>query len=206
MWDCPSSWNRNVFFKSNFAVIKYKNYLTLALKSFLRSERVYRKTIPLKGSIGKKNHLAYCDKNVYTKHLMKRNRNDTRRLRSTKASNAMIEDPRLAVDTMERTSQQFVPEKRANHVLKPVPSQQYQQECYQHEPQHQQQHYQRHHHHGQPHGQYTLQVRYIPDKIKTNYLCIVHTTSNSSLSFLFLFALSSSRFLFSFCLGLPLYL
>ncbi|XP_011345495.1 kin of IRRE-like protein 2 isoform X2 [Ooceraea biroi] len=76
----------------------------------------------------------------------------------TKASNAMIEDPRLAVDTMERTSQQFVPEKRANHVLKPVPSQQYQQECYQHEPQHQQQHhYQRHHHHGQPHGQYTLQ-------------------------------------------------
>ncbi|XP_071650835.1 irregular chiasm C-roughest protein isoform X2 [Temnothorax longispinosus] len=75
----------------------------------------------------------------------------------TKASNAMIEDPRLAVDTMDRTSQQFVPEKRANHVLKPVPSQQYQQECYQHDPQHQQQHYQRHHHHGQPHGQYTLQ-------------------------------------------------
>lgn len=90
---------------------------------------------------------------------MKRNQNDIRRFHSTKASNAMIEDPRLAVDTMERTSQQFVPEKRANHVLKPVPSQQYQQECYQHDPQHQQQHYQRHHHHGQPHGQYTLQVR-----------------------------------------------
>ncbi|KAL6443029.1 hypothetical protein ACFW04_002786 [Cataglyphis niger] len=78
----------------------------------------------------------------------------------TKASNAMIEDPRLAVDTMERTSQQFVPEKRANHVLKPVPSQQYQQECYQHD-QHQQQHYQRHHHHGQPHGQYTLQEKFL---------------------------------------------
>lgn len=80
---------------------------------------------------------------------------------STKASNTMIEDPRLAVDTMERGSQQFVPEKRPNHVLKPVPSQQYQQDCYQHEPPHQQQHYQRHHHHhGQPHGpQYTLQVR-----------------------------------------------
>ncbi|XP_011869141.1 PREDICTED: kin of IRRE-like protein 2 isoform X2 [Vollenhovia emeryi] len=77
----------------------------------------------------------------------------------TKASNAMIEDPRLAVDTMDRASQQFVPEKRANHVLKPVPSQQYQQECYQHDPQHQQPHYQRHHHHGQPHGQYTLQSR-----------------------------------------------
>ncbi|XP_011630185.1 hemicentin-1-like isoform X2 [Pogonomyrmex barbatus] len=79
----------------------------------------------------------------------------------TKASNAMIEDPRLAVDTMDRTSQQFVPEKRANHVLKPVPSQQYQQECYQHDPQHQQQHYQRHHHHGQPHGQYTLQEKFL---------------------------------------------
>ncbi|XP_072751470.1 kin of IRRE-like protein 3 isoform X1 [Anoplolepis gracilipes] len=78
----------------------------------------------------------------------------------TKASNAMIEDPRLAVDTMERTSQHFVPEKRANHVLKPVPSQQYQQECYQHD-QHQQQHYQRHHHHGQPHGQYTLQEKFL---------------------------------------------
>ncbi|XP_039307870.1 hemicentin-1 isoform X7 [Solenopsis invicta] len=79
----------------------------------------------------------------------------------TKASNAMIEDPRLAVDTMDRTTQQFVPEKRANHVLKPVPSQQYQQECYQHDPQHQQQHYQRHHHHGQPHGQYTLQEKFL---------------------------------------------
>ncbi|XP_020282906.1 hemicentin-2-like isoform X2 [Pseudomyrmex gracilis] len=88
----------------------------------------------------------------------------------TKASNAMIEDPRLAVDTMERTSQQFVPEKRANHVLKPVPSQQYQQECYQHDPQHQQQHYQRHHHHGQPHGQYTLQGEQLflkPDRLAT---------------------------------------
>ncbi|EFN64230.1 Kin of IRRE-like protein 3 [Camponotus floridanus] len=87
----------------------------------------------------------------------------------TKASNAMIEDPRLAVDTMERTSQQFVPEKRANHVLKPVPSQQYQQECYQHD-QHQQQHYQRHHHHGQPHGQYTLQGEQLflkPDRLAT---------------------------------------
>ncbi|EGI70716.1 hypothetical protein G5I_00509 [Acromyrmex echinatior] len=88
----------------------------------------------------------------------------------TKASNAMIEDPRLAVDTMDRTSQQFVPEKRANHVLKPVPSQQYQQECYQHDPQHQQQHYQRHHHHGQPHGQYTLQGEQLflkPDRLAT---------------------------------------
>jgi len=104
--------------------------------------------------------------------------------RSTKASNAMIEDPRLAVDTMERTSQQFIPEKRANHVLKPVPSQQYQQECYQHEPQHQQQHYQRHHHHGQPHGQYTLQVRYMSeDRTRSNYFCIARVTRNSLVSF-----------------------
>ncbi|XP_035737382.1 hemicentin-2-like isoform X7 [Vespa mandarinia] len=75
----------------------------------------------------------------------------------TKASNTLIEDPRLTVDTMERTGQQFVPEKRANHVLKPVPSQQYPQECYQHDPQHPQQHYERHRHHMQPHGPQYLQ-------------------------------------------------
>ncbi|XP_012343725.1 neural cell adhesion molecule 1-like isoform X2 [Apis florea] len=91
----------------------------------------------------------------------------------TKASNTMIEDPRLAVDTMERNSQQYASEKRPNHVLKPVPSQQYQQECYQHDPPHQQQHYQRHHHHhhGQPHGpQYTLQGEQLflkPDRLAT---------------------------------------
>ncbi|KOX74231.1 Kin of IRRE-like protein 3 [Melipona quadrifasciata] len=91
----------------------------------------------------------------------------------TKASNTMIEDPRLAVDTMERNNQQYASEKRPNHVLKPVPSQQYQQECYQHDPPHQQQHYQRHHHHhhGQPHGpQYTLQGEQLflkPDRLAT---------------------------------------
>jgi len=99
---------------------------------------------------------------------------------------------------MERTSQQFIPEKRANHVLKPVPSQQYQQECYQHEPQHQQQHYQRHHHHGQPHGQYTLQVRYISeDKARSNYFCIARVTQNSLVSFSFLRFFSSLSLLLS---------
>ncbi|XP_076391602.1 kin of IRRE-like protein 3 isoform X3 [Megachile rotundata] len=95
----------------------------------------------------------------------------------TKASNTMIEDPRLAVDTMERGSQQYASKKRPNHVLKPVPSQQYQQECYQHVSQHQQPHYQRHHHHhGQHHGpQYTLQMKIVqgeqlflkPDRLAT---------------------------------------
>ncbi|CAL7946544.1 unnamed protein product [Xylocopa violacea] len=93
----------------------------------------------------------------------------------TKASNTMIEDPRLAVDTMER-GQQYPSEKRPNPVLKPVPAQQYQQECYQHDPPHQQQHYQRHHHHhGQHHGphhgpQYTLQGEQLflkPDRLAT---------------------------------------
>ncbi|XP_012277027.1 hemicentin-2 [Orussus abietinus] len=89
----------------------------------------------------------------------------------TKASNTMIEDSRLTVDTMERTTQQYVHEKRQpNHVLKPVPSQQYQQECYQHEPQHQS-HYQTHHHPGQPHGpQYRLQGEPLflkPDRLAT---------------------------------------
>ncbi|XP_043682596.1 hemicentin-1 isoform X1 [Vespula pensylvanica] len=88
----------------------------------------------------------------------------------TKASNTLIEDPRLAVDTMERTGQQFVPEKRANHVLKPVPSQQYPQECYQHDPQHPQQHYERHRHHMQPHGPQYLQGEQLflkPDRLAT---------------------------------------
>lgn len=74
----------------------------------------------------------------------------------------MIEDPRLTVEPMDRTSQQFAAEKRQNHVLKPVPTQQYQQDCYQlsrHEPTHES-HYQRHIHHSQGLGpQYTLQVR-----------------------------------------------
>ncbi|XP_044016181.1 kin of IRRE-like protein 2 isoform X2 [Aphidius gifuensis] len=77
----------------------------------------------------------------------------------TKASNAMIEDPRLTMDTMERVEQQYVSEKRQNHILKPVPTQQYQQDCYQlnrHEPTHES-HYQRHHHQGLHGPQYTLQ-------------------------------------------------
>ncbi|XP_015602883.1 kin of IRRE-like protein 2 [Cephus cinctus] len=101
----------------------------------------------------------------------------------TKASNTMIEDSRLSVETMERTAQQYVQhEKRQNHVVKPVPSQ-YQQEYYQHEQQqqqqqrpplpqqqHPQQHYQRHqhqHHHG---PQYTLQGEQLflkPDRLAT---------------------------------------
>lgn len=73
----------------------------------------------------------------------------------------MIEDPRLTMDTMERVEQQYVSEKRQNHILKPVPTQQYQQDCYQlnrHEPTHES-HYQRHHHQGLHGPQYTLQVR-----------------------------------------------
>ncbi|KAI4477413.1 hypothetical protein M0804_012799 [Polistes exclamans] len=88
----------------------------------------------------------------------------------TKASNTLIEDPRLTVDTMERTGQQFVPEKRTNHVLKPVPSQQYPQECYQQDPQHPQQHYERHRHHMQPHGPQYLQGEQLflkPDRLAT---------------------------------------
>ncbi|XP_063980627.1 nephrin-like isoform X1 [Diachasmimorpha longicaudata] len=92
----------------------------------------------------------------------------------TKASNAMIEDPRLTVDPMDRTSQQFASEKRQNHVLKPVPTQQYQQDCYQlsrHEPSHES-HYQRHIHHSQGlHGpQYTLQAEQLflkPERLAT---------------------------------------
>ncbi|XP_066601564.1 kin of IRRE-like protein 3 isoform X3 [Prorops nasuta] len=94
----------------------------------------------------------------------------------TKASNTMIEDPRLTVDTMERGGQPFVGEKRPTHILKPVPSQQYQtRDCYQHEPPHQeshtQPHYQRHHHHSQHHGpQYTLQGEQLflkPERLAT---------------------------------------
>ncbi|XP_043281902.1 kin of IRRE-like protein 2 isoform X3 [Venturia canescens] len=94
----------------------------------------------------------------------------------TKASNAMIEDPRMpGVDTMERAAQQFVQEKRhSNHVLKPVATQQYPQDCYQHEA-HPQSHYQRHHHHSsqQPtiHGpQYTMQGEQLflkPERLAT---------------------------------------
>ncbi|XP_043482082.1 kin of IRRE-like protein 2 isoform X2 [Leptopilina heterotoma] len=77
----------------------------------------------------------------------------------TKASNAMIEDPRLTVETMERAAQQYVSEKRQNHILKSIPSQ-YHQDIYQHDPHHQQPHYQRHHHHSQSHGpQYAIQPR-----------------------------------------------
>lgn len=71
----------------------------------------------------------------------------------------MIEDPRLTVETMERAAQQYVSEKRQNHILKSIPSQ-YHQDIYQHDPHHQQPHYQRHHHHSQSHGpQYAIQVR-----------------------------------------------
>lgn len=73
----------------------------------------------------------------------------------------MIEDPRLSADTMDRTGhQQFVSEKRQNHVLKPVPSQQYQQ-CYPHDTHQPIYQGHRHHHHSQPPHvpQYSLQVR-----------------------------------------------
>ncbi|KYN35193.1 Kin of IRRE-like protein 3 [Trachymyrmex septentrionalis] len=130
--------------------------LIMGFVCFLRSDRccVARNTVPALQQVHWNPLKGLSERHCFT----------------TKASNAMIEDPRLAVDTMDRTSQQFVPEKRANHVLKPVPSQQYQQECYQHDPQHQQQHYQRHHHHGQPHGQYTLQGEQLflkPDRLAT---------------------------------------
>ncbi|XP_057318391.1 kin of IRRE-like protein 2 isoform X1 [Microplitis mediator] len=92
----------------------------------------------------------------------------------TKASNAMIEDPRLSVEPMERAREQFTSEKRQNHVLKPVPTQQYQQDCYQlnrHEPLHEP-HYQRHHLHSQQlHGpQYTIQAEQLflkPERLAT---------------------------------------